>query len=172
MRSGIFEIGVIPLSPRGRVANDMRDADWMERRVMHSLVRALHDVPGFESLDEPRLLALIGDSANLFWPTGTMVFRRGGPSDGLYIVISGRVQVLAEDGSTLAELGEGDFFGEMSLLFGKGHRHDVRVVEAAELMVVPKEKFDALMDSDPPLGKYIRARAEERAAADVASAAD
>jgi CRP/FNR family transcriptional regulator, cyclic AMP receptor protein len=149
----------------------MQDADRMERRVTHSLVRALQDVPGFESLDERRLLTLIGDSANLYWPAGSIVFERGGPSDGLYIVISGRVQVLAEDGSILAELGAGDFFGEMSLLFGKGHRHDVRVDEPAELMVVPKEKFDALMDSDPELGKYIRARAEERAAADVAPAA-
>ena len=67
----------------------------MERRVTHSLVRALQDVPGFESLDERRLLELIGDSANLYWPAGSTVFERGGPSDGLYIVISGRVEVTA-----------------------------------------------------------------------------
>jgi CRP-like cAMP-binding protein len=78
------------------------------------------------------------------------------------------VQVVGEDGSILAELGPGDFFGEMSLLLGKGHRHDVRVATAAELMVVPKEKFDELMDSHPNVGRHIRAKAEERAAADVA----
>lgn len=139
----------------------------MERGVTHSLVRALRDVPGFEVLDEHMLLALIGDSANLFWPAGSIVFERGGPSDGLYIVISGRVDVIGEDGSVLAELGPGDFFGEMSLLFGKGHRHDVRVATAAELMVVPKEKFDELVGSQPEFGSYVRAKAEERAAADV-----
>ena len=136
----------------------------MERRVTHSLVRALQDVPGFESLDEGMLLALIGDSANLFWPAGSIVFERGGPSDGLYIVISGRVHVVAEDGSVLAELGPGDFFGEMSLLLGQGHRHDVRVDEAAELMVVPKEKFDELIASQPELHRHIREKAEERLA--------
>jgi CRP-like cAMP-binding protein len=141
----------------------------MERRVTHSLVRALRDVPGFESLDERMLLELIGESANLYWPEASCVFERGGPSDGLYIVISGRVHVVADDGSTLAELGPGDFFGEMSLLLGKGHRHDVRVAEAAELMVVPKEKFDALMEAHPELSRYIRGKAEERSAADVAS---
>jgi len=71
----------------------------MEQRVTHSLVRALQDVPGFDSLDERMLLALIGDSANLYWPVGSIVFKRGGSSDGLYIVISGCVHVLAEDGS-------------------------------------------------------------------------
>jgi CRP-like cAMP-binding protein len=139
----------------------------MERGVTHSLVAALRDVPGFEVLDERMLLALIGDSANLFWPAGSIVFERDGPSDGLYIVISGRVQIIGEDGSVLAELEAGDFFGEMSLLFGKGHRHDVRVDTAAELMVVPKEKFDELVESQPEFGRYVRAKAEERAAADV-----
>ena len=136
----------------------------MEQRVTHSLVRALQDVPGFDSLDERMLLALIGDSANLYWPVGSIVFERGGSSDGLYIVISGCVHVLAEDGSTLAELGPGDFFGEMSLLLGKGHRHDVRVETAAELMVVPREKFDALMASHPELDRQVREKAEERLA--------
>jgi CRP-like cAMP-binding protein len=162
MRSGIFEI-----ADTDRVANDMP----MERAVTHSLVSALHDVPGFEVLDESMLLTLIGDSANLYWPPGSTVFERGGSSDGLYIVISGRIHILAEDGSVLAELGPGDFFGEMSLLFGKGHRHDVRADTAAELMVVPKERFDELVGSHPEFGQYIRAKAEERAAADAAPAA-
>jgi CRP-like cAMP-binding protein len=160
MRSGIFEIAVTD-----RVANDMPT----ERAVTHSLVRALHDVPGFEVLEEQMLLALIGDSANLYWPAGSVVFERGGASQGLYIVIAGRVHIVAEDGSVLAELGPGDFFGEMSLLFGKGHRNDVRAATAAELMVVPKEKFDELVDSNPEFGRYIRAKAEERAAAPAAS---
>ena len=136
----------------------------MEGAVTHSLVRALQDVPGFEVLDEGMLLALIGDSANLYWRAGSTVFERGGPSDGLYVVISGRVHILAEDGSVVAELGPGDFFGEMSLLFGKGHRHDVRADTAAEVMVVPKERFDDLAESNPEFGRYIRSKAEERAA--------
>ncbi|MFY9578632.1 MAG: cyclic nucleotide-binding domain-containing protein [Gaiellaceae bacterium] len=143
----------------------------MERPVTHSLVRALREVPGFESVDERMLLALIGESANLYWPEGRIVFERGGPSDGLYIVISGRVHVLGEDGSTLAALGPGDFFGELSLLLGVGHRSDVRVDEAAELMVIPKEKFDELMASHPEVNRHIRAKAEERAATNTAPAA-
>src|SRR5262249_31052603 len=117
MRSGIFEIAVTD-----RVANDMPT----DRAVTHSLVRALHDVPGFEVLEEQMLLALIGDWATLSCPAEGVVSGRGGSSQALYVVISGRAHILAEDGSVLAELGPGDFFGEMSLLSRKGHRHDVR----------------------------------------------
>jgi len=134
----------------------------MERRVTHSLVNALRDVPSFASVDERILLAMIGDSANLYWPAGRVVFERGSPADGLYIVISGGVRVVGDNGSTVASLGPGDFFGELSLLLGTAHQHGVYVDEAAELMIVPKEKFDELMTSNPELGRHIRRKAEER----------
>jgi CRP-like cAMP-binding protein len=136
----------------------------MESRVTHSLVKALRAVPSFASVDDPMLLALIGDSANLYWPAESVVFERGSPADGLYIVISGVVRVVGEDGATLATLCPGDFFGELSLLFGTTHQHDVYVDEVAELMVVPKEKFDELMASHPEVGRHIRQKADERSA--------
>ena len=143
----------------------------MNVRVSHTLVTALRAVPGFESVDEQTLLTLIGDSANLFWPAGRTVFERGSPSEGLYIVISGSVRVVTEGGADVAALGPGDFFGEFSLLLGTAHTHDAVVNESAELMVVPKEKLDELMAAQPELGRSIRAKAEERMAANLKSAA-
>jgi CRP-like cAMP-binding protein len=134
----------------------------MESRVTHSLVNALRAVPSFASVDDQLLLAIIGDSANLYWPEGSVVFERGSPADGLFIVLSGRVRVLDEGGADIAVLGPGDFFGELSLLLGTTHQHDVHVDEPAELMVVPKEKFDELIASNPELGRQVRRKAEER----------
>lgn len=133
--------------------------------MTHSLVKALRAVPSFASVDERMLLAIIGDSANLYWPAGRIVFERGSPADGLYVVVSGSLSVLDDDGTTIAVLGPGDFFGELSLLLGTTHHHDVRVDESAELMVVAKETFDELMASNPELGRNIRGKAEERLAA-------
>src|SRR6266511_1616998 len=124
-----------------------------ETKVTHSLVTALRAVPGFASVDERMLLALIGDSANLFWP-----------ADGLYIIVSGSVRVIDRDGADVAQLGPGEFFGELSLLLDTTHRHDVRIAEDAELMVLPKDRLDELTASHPELGRAIRARAEERLA--------
>jgi CRP-like cAMP-binding protein len=140
----------------------------MENKVTHSLVTALRMVPGFATVDERMLLALIGDSANLFWPAGSVVFERGSPADGLYIIVSGKFRVTDKNGDDVAELGPGDFFGELSLLLDTVHRHDVRAEEDAELMVLPKECLDELSSSHPELGRAIRERAEERLSIDEA----
>jgi CRP-like cAMP-binding protein len=132
-------------------------------------VKALRAVPSLSVCDERTLLAIVGDAANLFWPAGSAVFERGTPSDGLYIVVSGGVRVL-EDGRELAALGPGDYFGEFSLLLGSDHQHHVEATEDSELMVVPKERFDALLAENPELAEGIRRRAEERMRANVGAA--
>jgi CRP-like cAMP-binding protein len=138
----------------------------METKVTHSLVTALRGVPGFADVDERMLLALIGDSANLFWPSGSVVFERGSPADGLYIIISGRLEVIDKNGEHVAEMGAGDFFGELSLLLDTVHRHTISVTEDAELMVLAKERLDGLNEEHPELGRAIRQRVEERISID------
>lgn len=134
----------------------------MERRVTHSLVNALRAVPSLGALDERTLLAIVGDSANLFWPKDGKVFERGTPADGLYIVVSGGVRVLGEEGAEVAVLAPGAYFGEFSLLLGTDHQHDVVALEDSELMVVPKECFDSIVAANPALAKSLEETAEER----------
>ena len=55
------------------------------------------------------------------------MFRTGDPGDALYIVARGTVEVLNDDGQrTLAELGDGQAFGEMALLSGGTRTATVR----------------------------------------------
>jgi CRP-like cAMP-binding protein len=134
----------------------------MEDRVTHSLVAALRAVPTLAPLDDRTLLAIVGDSANLFWRAGSQVFAKGSAADGLYIVISGSVRVIADDGTELGVLGAGDFFGEFSLLQGAAHGRDVVAVEDTELMVVTKEHFDDLLAGNPEVARSIRETAAQR----------
>ena len=134
----------------------------MEPAVTHSLVKALRAVPGFEALDDRTLLGVVGDSANLFWREGSVVFERGTPADGLYVVLSGAVRVLDDGGGEVNVLHRGEFFGEFSLVLETDHMNDVVAAEDAELMVVPKESFDELVASSPDLGRRIRQKIEER----------
>ena len=144
------------------------DGDTPEPRTRatqsHTLVKALQNVPSLAVCDDDTLLEIVGDSINLVWPAGHRVFEHGTPSSGLYIVLSGRVRVLREGGGELAELGPGEHFGEMSLLFGTTHQSTVETLDATELMVVPKERFDALLGAHPELSDAIHRKAEERMA--------
>jgi CRP-like cAMP-binding protein len=130
--------------------------------VTHSLVKALRAVPGFDALDDRTLLSVVGDSANLFWREGSTVFERGSPSDGLYVVLSGAVRILGENGDEVNVLRSGDFFGEFSLVLDTDHMNDVVAAEDSELMVVPKESFERLIASSPDLGRRVRQKVEER----------
>jgi CRP-like cAMP-binding protein len=130
----------------------------------HTLVKALKSVPSLGTCDDLTLLEIVGDSVNLVWPAGHWVFEHGSPSSGLFIVLSGRVRVLRDGGGELAELGPGEHFGELSLLLGTTHQHTVETLEDSELMVLPKERFDALLADHPQLAEAIRRRAEERMA--------
>jgi CRP-like cAMP-binding protein len=130
----------------------------------HTLVKALQHVPTLGACDDGTLLEIVGGSVNLVWPAGHRVFDHGTPSSGLYIVLSGRVRVLRDDGDELAELGPGEHFGELSLLFGSTHLHTVETLEDSELMVLPKQTFETLLDEHPELEREIRRKADERMA--------
>ena len=136
----------------------------------HTLFKALRAVPSLAPCDEQTLLTIVGDSVNLVWPAGVTVFALGSPAEGLFIVLSGGVRVLGEAGAEVAQLGPGEFFGELSLLLGTSHQHTVEATEDTELMVVPKERFDLLLADNPELAVGIRRKAEERMAMNLGTA--
>lgn len=141
--------------------------DGSPARIDHSLVQALRAVPSLAALDDVELLAIAGESANLVWPAGSLVVARGSDADGLYIVLSGRVRVLENGDAEVSVLGAGEFFGEFSLLLGLPRQHDVVAAEDAELMIVPKETIERLLDEHADLAREIRSQLEERLAANA-----
>jgi CRP-like cAMP-binding protein len=152
------------------IAGDGAPAPAAASRPTHSLVRALAAVPSLAPFGEQVLLQLAGDTANLLWRAGSVVFERGSPSDGLYLVLGGAVRVLGDRDVELAVLGPGEYFGEFSLLLGTDHQHEVRAAEDSELLVVPREIVEGLLEEHPELAERMRRRAEERQAANVAAA--
>ena len=98
----------------------------------HSLVQMLRGVPDFSPLDERSLLAIVGESLNLFWRAGSLIFEPGQPGDALYIILSGEVVICAETGEEVARLRAGDSFGEISLLLNTVHRRRANAVQCSQ----------------------------------------
>ena len=139
----------------------------MSGQIRHSLVSALAAVPDFAALDDRTLLQIVGASANLAWTANSVVFEKGSPSEGLYIILSGRVQIAdVVDGETveIAALEPGDFFGELSLLLHTKHTKTAMAVEDTELMVLPKESFQELLAANAHLADHFRRKLETRLA--------
>jgi CRP-like cAMP-binding protein len=134
-------------------------------RIRHSLVNALAAVPDFAGLDDRTLLRIVGASANLVWLADSVVFEKDSDSDALYIILSGRVRisdVVGADEVEVATLEPGDFFGELSILLHTTHSKTATAVEDAELMVLPKDSFRALVAAHPDLADPFRRKLETR----------
>lgn len=129
--------------------------------IAHSLVKLLRSVPDFADLDDDTLLAIVGASANLFWPAGASIFERGTGSEALYLVLSGEVSISDRE-AEVSRIGPGSSFGELSLLLHTTHSKDARATEPTELMVIPQASFESLLAENPKLAHHFQDRLEER----------
>jgi signal transduction histidine kinase len=106
----------------------------------------------FEALDESTFRATAHELRATCVRAGTMVFREGDPPGDLFVVRRGRVRVTTQvDGQplVLAELGPGNFFGEMGLFEHAPRSSAVEALEDCELVCVPARFFTQLELRDP-----------------------
>ena len=114
---------------------------------------AIRSVPLFASLDDEaavnlRNLLRVDDVLS-----NTSLFRAGDKGDAMYLIEQGRVQITITDEDkkqiVLAELAQGDFFGEMAIIDGKQRSADATVTETARLAVLSRENFLNFIHDNP-----------------------
>jgi len=116
-------------------------------------LEAIRSVPLFASLDDDAAIKLrsLLDVHNM--PRGAPIFRAGDKGDAMYLIEHGRVRISVKDEDrkeiTLAELGRGDFFGEMAIIDGKRRSADAVVVEDARLAILSREHFLEFIHGNP-----------------------
>jgi CRP/FNR family cyclic AMP-dependent transcriptional regulator len=85
----------------------------------------LRQVPLFSSLDRKELGMLAKLVKEQSYEPGTIIVKTGAGGHGLYIIREGQVSII-QDGKTVASMGPGQFFGEISVLDGGPRTADVR----------------------------------------------
>jgi len=88
-----------------------------------------------ESLPANQINALAGACLELRRGPSNMLVRQGGTADGMWIIVSGEVEIL-RDGEEVARLVEGEFFGEVGLLTGWPATASVRSATPMEAVVL------------------------------------
>lgn len=92
---------------------------------------------------------------------GEVIITEGAQSDGLYVVLSGGVQV-SRAGAVVAALGEGELFGEMSLLTRSSAAATVTATRHTSLLRLPREDFEVLILSHPQILELVSNLTDER----------
>ena len=84
---------------------------------------------------------------------GSVIISEGQPGASMYVIANGEVKVFTNGpgGTTvyLAKLGEGDFFGEVSMLTGKPRTATITASQRTELLRLDKEKLDNALAKYP-----------------------
>ena len=124
----------------------------------------LRQVSYFASFNDLEIRQLIEIGQRQRSQTGTTLFHEGDAGNSFYILLEGKVDILAEKlNRHLATLKPGQFFGEVALLLGVPRTAMAKVSEDALLFVINQPSFSDLLRRYPDLSnQVVQAMAQHR----------
>lgn len=129
---------------------------WLRFRKDDALVPLLEGVPIFAGLRRSHLREISTMLQRQTYAPGRKIFEQGQPGLGLYVLVSGEVEISQEDedGSrpVLSRVKPGEFFGELALLDDAPRTATATAVEESELVVFFRTSLVTLSEQRPSVG--------------------
>lgn len=147
--------------------------------AMYTLRRKLRDArrkekqTGFTPLDDEIFKDLRPYMEERSYETGSVVIRQGDPAEYFFVLVEGRVQVEHEEHelpdapddfdyepistyTVIADLGPGEFFGEMALLSDAPRSASVVVTERCQVLALSRGAFNLYLEESQPAFERLR----------------
>ncbi len=105
----------------------------------------------FSPLSDEDLLDLAALLELVEYPWQFPITQKGDPGNRLYILLSGKAEVIDDHGVTLVELDRGEVFGEMSLLSGERVSTTIMAAETSQVAVMNHKNFRHILLRFPTL---------------------
>lgn len=110
--------------------------------------------PLFASVDAEGIAQIASRVVEVEFPKDHVIARQGDVGTGFFLVASGSVRVV-RDGETIAKLGPGDFFGELSVLDGQPRIAQVIADEPTVCLALASWDFEAVVKEQPAVALAI-----------------
>ncbi|MCI4676743.1 Crp/Fnr family transcriptional regulator [Candidatus Mycolicibacterium alkanivorans] len=128
--------------------------------------QAIASAPMFGGLDGAHVDFLAAESRSIFLPAGQVLFRRGTPSTGFYIVREGRMQLSVSNSEGLVKvleiLSPGSAFGHAVMFLREPYPVDATALADTDLVFVPVGAVDRVLDEDPSMARIMLASMAKR----------
>lgn len=138
-------------------------AEFAQRRLAMNL---LATAPLFTQLESGHRGPVLQRFRGRIIPAGERVIAEGEPSPGLFLILSGEFSVTKKDpaGEPLALkiLGDGEVFGEISLLSGGPAGASVTAVRRSAAAFLPRDAYDELVQSYPQIEDFLMQLSQKR----------
>lgn len=132
---------------------------------------AIASAPMFDGLDRAHTESLAAQSRPIFLPGGQVLFRRGTPSTGFYVVRDGRMQLSVSNSEGMVRVLEiispGGAFGHAVMFLRDPYPVDATALVDTHLVFVPVAAVDAILDGDPAMARLMLASMAKRLQAKV-----
>ena len=162
--------GVVPgaIATRGVRARAPEGRDRADRPLGKRGAEILGQVPLFAGLSRRHLKRIAEHADEIGFRKGETIVEEGHPGGTFFVILEGEVRVV-RGSRTIARMGPGEFFGEISLLDGGPRTATVLAETPVEAVRVFKRSFDAVVTQEPGVAAKIlttvarRLREAERA---------
>ncbi|HKX75025.1 MAG TPA: cyclic nucleotide-binding domain-containing protein [Acidimicrobiia bacterium] len=119
-------------------------------------------VPLFSDLSDAERERLAGQMKEVSLPEGAELIEQGDLSFKFFVLLEGSALV-EHSGRRLADLGPGDFFGEMGILGKQRRNAEIIAISPVRLAVMVSWDFHSLLDQHPRIRYRVEETANERA---------
>ena len=127
--------------------------------------RRLKSAPLFAGLGKKERRALAARTDEIDVPAGQQLAREGEFAYEFFVIEKGTAEV-THGNEHLADLGPGDFFGEMGVLGHKRRGATVTATSPMEVIVMTEQALRSLNREEPQVAQRLEEAMEERLAAD------
>ena len=126
----------------------------------------LRAVPLFASLKDDDLAYIGSIIGQTVYPANEAIITQGEQGETFYMVASGQVRVVRQDESgvraVIRLLGQGQYFGEASLLYGEPRNATVETLVPTTLLYIEQDEFHRMVEKLPNVRKQLEATAGRR----------
>ncbi|KAJ3372514.1 hypothetical protein GGF31_001955 [Allomyces arbusculus] len=130
---------------------------------MHMNAELLQKVPIFQGAGLSFFMALSRALRPELYLPGDLIVHRGDAGKEMYFIRRGKVEVLSEDLTEVCDaMGEGTFFGEVSLIKMRPRTANIRAATHCDIRVLDKADLMRILEHFPDVAARIHAKADER----------
>jgi CRP/FNR family cyclic AMP-dependent transcriptional regulator len=108
----------------------------------------------FEQCSQRELSVLEGAATEMQLPAGKILTEQGALGRHFVVIVEGEVEVI-RDGTQIAVLGPGSFFGEMSLLDGQPRTATATTLGPAHVLMLTTAAFNEVLATMPSVDRKL-----------------
>ncbi|MBQ1204031.1 MAG: cyclic nucleotide-binding domain-containing protein, partial [Loktanella sp.] len=110
-------------------------------RSMIDLRRFLLSIHPYDSLPDADLQRVLTQFTRQPMQKDQVIYPYGAPSEGLYVILEGEVEITTDSGETVSRLSSRNTFGERGLMRDGKTGTNARALSDGELLLLPADAF-------------------------------